>query len=162
MKEYDIFGSQQNRHAINFVYQDREGNMWALTGGGLFRYDEKADSFVTYPPLGKNNAPYTMCQDQSGYYWIGTWGEGLWQFFPKKEGEECYKRHHIINSRSGETEPIFYSMTQDNTFGYLWLLSYNELYALQYTEEGTLVSVDIHDLVDTHMMYTKIMKDREV
>lgn len=161
VKEYDIFGSQQNRHAINFVYQDREGNMWALTGGGLFRYDEKADSFVTYPPLGKNNAPYTMCQDQSGNYWIGTWGEGLWQFFPKKEGEECYKRHHIINSRSGETEPIFYSMTQDNTFGYLWLLSYNELYALQYTEEGTLVPVDIHDLVDTHMMYTKIMKDRE-
>ena len=53
-------------------------------------------------------------------------------------------------------------MTQDNTFGYLWLLSYNELYALQYTEEGTLVPVDIHDLVDTHMMYTKIMKDREV
>lgn len=31
VKEYDIFGSQQNRHAINFVYQDREGNMWALT-----------------------------------------------------------------------------------------------------------------------------------
>ena len=52
-------------------------------------------------------------------------------------------------------------MTQDNTYGYLWLLSYNELYALQYTEEGTLVPVDIHDLVDTHMMYTKIMKDRE-
>ena len=24
-----------------------------------------------------------------------------------------------------------------------------------------MVSVDIHDLVDTHMMYTKIMKDRE-
>ncbi len=160
-REYDIFGSQQNKHTINFVYQDREGNMWVLTGGGLFKYDDKSDSFITYPPLGKNNAPYTMCQDQSGNYWIGTWGEGLWQFFPQKEGEECYKRHHIINSRSGETEPIFYSMTQDNTFGYLWLLSYNELYALQYTEEGTLVSVDIHDLVDTHMMYTKIMKDRE-
>lgn len=107
VKEYDIFGSQQNRHAINFVYQDREGNMWALTGGGLFRYDEKADSFVTYPPLGKNNAPYTMCQDQSGNYWIGTWGEGLWQFFPKKEGEECYKRHHIINSRSGKRNRSF-------------------------------------------------------
>ena len=59
VKEYDIFGSQQNRHAMNFVYQDREGNRWALTGGGVFRYDEKADSFVTYPPLGKNNAPYT-------------------------------------------------------------------------------------------------------
>ena len=27
VKEYDIFGSQQNRHAINFVYQDREGKI---------------------------------------------------------------------------------------------------------------------------------------
>lgn len=159
VKEYDIFGSQQNKHAINFVYQDRQKNMWVLTGGGLFRYDDKADSFIAYPPLGRNNAPYTMYQDQSGNYWIGTWGEGLWQFFPNER--ECYKRHHIINSRSGKTEPIFYSMTQDNTFGYLWLLSYNELYALRYTEEGTLASVDINDLVDTHMMYTKIMKDRE-
>lgn len=161
VKEYDIFSMQQNKYAINFVYRDKLENIWALTGGGLFRYDAKADSFITYPPLGKSNAPYTMHQDQSGNYWIGTWGEGLWQFFPNKEGEKCYKRHHIINSRSGETEPIFYSMTQDNTFGYLWLLSYNELYALKYTEEGTLEAVDIRDLVDTHMMYTKIMKDRE-
>lgn len=28
-------------------------------------------------------------------------------------------------------------------------------------KRSTLVPVDIHDLVDTHMMYTKIMKDRE-
>lgn len=161
VKEYDIFSMQQNKYAINFVYRDKQENIWVLTGGGLFRYDTKADSFITYPPLGKSNAPYTMHQDQSGNYWIGTWGEGLWQFFPNEDGEKCYKRHHIINSRSGETEPIFYSMTQDNTFGYLWLLSYNELYALKYTEEGTLEAVDIHDLVDTHMMYTKIMKDRE-
>ena len=35
-REYDIFGSQQNKHTINFVYQDREGNMWvSLTGGGF-------------------------------------------------------------------------------------------------------------------------------
>lgn len=161
VKEYDIFSTQQNKHTINFVYKDKQENIWALTGGGLFRYDAKTDSFVTYPPLGKSNAPYTMYQDLSGNYWIGTWGEGLWQFFPKEKGEKCYKRHHIINSRSGETEPIFYSMTQDNAFGYLWLLSYNELYALKYTEEGILEAVDIHDLVDTHMMYTKILKDRE-
>ena len=36
---------------IAVSYTHLEGNMWALTGGGLFRYDEKADSFVTYPPL---------------------------------------------------------------------------------------------------------------
>lgn len=102
-----------------------------------------------------------MFQDSSGNYWIGTWGEGLWQFFPDKAGEECYKRHHVLNPRSGETEPIFFSMTQDDTFGYLWLLSYGGLYALEYTGEGTLKQVDIHDLVDTQMMYTRIRKDRE-
>ena len=52
-------------------------------------------------------------------------------------------------------------MTQDDTFGYLWLLSYGGLYALEYTGEGTLKQVDIHDLVDTQMMYTRIRKDRE-
>lgn len=65
--------------------------MWVLTGGGLFKYDDKSDSFITYPPLGKNNAPYTMCQDQSGNYWIGTWGEGLWQFFPQKKERNVIK-----------------------------------------------------------------------
>ena len=70
--------------------------------------------------------------------------------FSKKEGKNVIKGHHIINSRSGETEPIFYSMTQDNTFGYLWLLSYNELYALGIPKRGHWYSVDIHDLVDTH------------
>ena len=108
VKEYDIFGSQQNRHAINFVYQDREGNMWALTGGGLFRYDEKADSFVTYPPLGKNNAPYTMCQDQSGNYWIGTWGEGLWQVLSKeRRGKNVIKTSYYQFQKWGNGTDLF-------------------------------------------------------
>lgn len=162
IKEYNLLPMQKKACAVHSVYIDKQENVWALTGGGgLFRYDAHADSFTGYPPLGKENSPYTMYQDKSGNYWMGTWGEGLWQFFPEEEGEKCYKRHHIINSRSGETEPIFYSMTQDDAFGYLWLLSYNELYALKYTEEGTLEAVDIDDLVDTHMMYTKIIKDRE-
>lgn len=164
LKEYDLFRGQRRTYSVNSVYVDRQAHVWALTaGGGLFRYDASSDTFISFPPLGSGNAPYTMYQDKAGRYWIGTWGEGLWQFFPerKQKGKECYKRHHVLNSRTGETEPIFYSMTQDDTFGYLWLLSYNELYALQYTAEGEPQTVDIHDVVDTHMMYTKIIKDRE-
>ncbi len=159
VEEYELLSRKD--YLVNAVYADREGNVWALTNGiGLFRYDAETDSFISYPRLGASNAPYTMYQDVAGNYWIGTWGEGLWQFFPDKT-DDCYKRHHIINTRTGLSEPIFYSMVQDDTFGYLWLLSYNELYALKYTEDGRLESVDIHDRVDTHMMYTKILKDRE-
>lgn len=161
IREYIPAPTGDRTYNVSSVYIDRQGTVWALTNGaGLFRYDVATDSFKGYPRLGGGNAPYTMYQDKSGNYWIGTWGEGLWQFFPD-EPENCYKRHHVIHARTGESEPIFYSMTQDDTFGYLWLLSYNELYALKYTEAHTLENVDIHDRVNTHMMYTKITKDRE-
>lgn len=164
IKEYPIT-SQQNPDVllgINSIYLDNSNNIWVMAyGSGPLKYDATTDSFVAYPPLGETNTTFIMCQDRSGNYWIGTWGEGLWQFFPGETGEQCYKRHHILNSRTGQSEPIFYSMTQDDTFGYLWTLSYNELYALQLTEDGQLEQVDIHDLVDTHMMYTRIFKDRD-
>ena len=161
IQEYELSSASGKRSNINSIYVDREGQVWILSSAGLFRYDRQTNSFVNYPPLGRSNSTFTMFQDKSGNYWIGTWGEGLWQFFPDKAGEECYKRHHVLNPRSAETEPIFFSMTQDDTFGYLWLLSYGGLYALQHTDEGTLEQVDIHDLVDTQMMYTRICKDRE-
>lgn len=159
IQEYELSSEPGKRPAVNSIYVDHAGQVWVLSYAGLFKYDLHTDSFVSYPQLGKGNLMFTMFQDRLGNYWIGTWGEGLWQFFPDKE--ECYKRHHVLNPRSGETEPIFFSMTQDDTFGYLWLLSYGGLYALEYTGEGTLKQVDIHDLVDTQMMYTRICKDRE-
>lgn len=146
---------------INSIYVDTSNQFWVMAyGSGPLRYDASADSFVAYPGLGGNTV-FVMHQDHSGNYWLGTWGDGLWQFFPEETGERCYKRHHIINSRTGQSEPIIYSMTQDDAFGYLWVLSYNELYALKLTPDGGLEQVDIHDLVDTHMMYTRIFKDRD-
>lgn len=156
LKEYTLAAS-----GINSIYEDHDGNIWVLIwGGGVFKYEPATDTFINYPRIGEHNAPFIMYQDQAGNYWIGTWGEGLWQFFPDQVGLQCYKRHHVINSRSGQSDPIFYSLTQDNTFGYLWALSHNELYALKVTDGGILENVDIHDLLDTHMMYTRIFKDR--
>lgn len=164
IKEYPIT-SQQNQDVllgINSIYLDKDSHIWVMAhGSGPLKYDVLTDSFVAYPQFGGTNSAFVMCQDHSGNYWIGTWGEGLWQFFPEETGERCYKRHHIINSRTGKSEPIIYSMTQDDTFGYLWMLSYNELYALNLTVKGKLEQVNIHDLVDTHMMYTRIFKDRD-
>lgn len=158
IKEYELSTA---RSAINSLYADRDNQLWALTYDGIFRYDRATDSFVSYPRLGNLNAAFTLFQDRSGRYWIGTWGEGLWQFFPDRQGDDCYLRRHVLNPRSGETEPIFFSMTQDDTFGYLWLLSYGGLYALQCTDEGELRQIDIQRLVDTQKMYTRIRKDRE-
>lgn len=155
VKEYILSAS-----GINSMYKDRIGNIWVLISGkGLFRYDERSDGFINYPPIGKENRPFTMFQDKNDNYWIGTWGDGLWQFFPDNSTGLLYKRHHIISSKRKESDPIFYSLTQDDTFGYIWALSHNELYALKITDNGSLEKIDIHDLVDTYMMYTRIFKD---
>ncbi len=160
-KVYELFPGAQRSYLINYVYVDRYGSVWVLTGGGgLFQYDPEVDTFKTYPVLGRGNAPYTMYQDQQGNYWIGTWSEGLWRFFPD-ETEPCYKRQYVANTKNGSNETNVYSIIQDDKLGYLWMLSYDELYALKYTDKDTLEAVDIRKSVDTHMMYTKICKDRE-
>jgi signal transduction histidine kinase/DNA-binding response OmpR family regulator/ligand-binding sensor domain-containing protein len=164
IKEYPVTNQQNGDDllSINSIYIDKSHHLWVMADNSSpLKYDASSDSFIAYPQFEGSNNTFIMYQDHLDNYWIGTWGEGLWQFFPEETGSQCYKKHHIINSRTGQDEPIIYSMTQDDTFGYLWLLSYNELYALKLTPDGTLEQVDIHDLIDTHMMYTRIFKDRD-
>lgn len=157
LKQYRLSHS-----GINSMYLDHSGTIWVLISGeGLFRYDQSSDTFVNYPSIGKENKPFTMFQDRDNNYWLGTWGEGLWQFFPNNSANHLYKRHHITSSKSQQSDPIFYSLTQDDTFGYIWALSHNELYALKISENDSLEKVEIHDLINTYMMYTRIFKDRE-
>lgn len=148
--------------AINYVYEDLGGNIWIMTGGtGIFRYDVQTDAFVNYALPETNNSAFTMLQDREGNYWIGTWGEGLWRFTLHEDGSYSYAEHPVINSQSGEKEPIVFNLIQDNTLGYLWTLTYNKLYALKPDASGELVQIDIDNRVDTHKMYTKILKDKE-
>jgi len=162
IKEYDLITpAGKNQSDIISIYVDKKNWVWIMTTSGVFGYDPATDAFIHYPSSKIGNTAYTMYQDRSGNYWLGTWGTGLWQFFPDKTGDECYKQRHLINPRNGSAESIIFSIEQDDTFGYLWMLSYAGLHALRYTDAGGLENVDIHDLVDTHMMYTRFCKDRE-
>ncbi|MEA5127462.1 MAG: response regulator [Proteiniphilum sp.] len=146
---------------INHVYNDNEGNLWVLAWNtGIFKYDSFTDSFFKFPKIGEQNNPFTILQDNSDNYWIGTWGDGLWQFFPEKTGSACYKKYHVFNPKSGQSDPIIFSLAKDDTYDYLWALSFNELYALMINEKGIVENINIHDLLDPYMMFTRIFKDR--
>ena len=56
----------------------------------------------------------------------------------------------------------FFSTAQDDTFGYIWALSYNNLYACRYDDRaGKLMPVALPGHIDTGKMYTKILKDHD-
>lgn len=162
VKEYDLVTSAgKNQGGIQSIYIDKKNRIWIIATTGVFGYDSTMDVFIHYPCPKIEAAAYVMYQDSSDNYWLGTWGGGLWQFFPDKEGEECYKQYKMIDSNINWAESTIYSIEQDDTFGYLWMLSYAGLYVFKYTDAGVLEMVDIHNLIDTHMMYTRICKDRE-
>lgn len=151
-----------SRIAVGFhqLYVDRQDQVWVMSDHGLFKYNPRKDAFVKYPRLGRGDSPYTMLRDKAGYYWIGTWGEGLWLMEDKGSDKTVYLPKRVGVTGSNADDRICFSIAQDDTFGYLWTLSYNELHVLRYVD-GDLVPVDISNILDPHKMFTKIVKDRE-
>jgi signal transduction histidine kinase/ligand-binding sensor domain-containing protein len=68
---------------VAFVAEDRAGNLWVGTEGGLDRYDRVTDGFVHYrhdesdPDSLSSNVLTAFYEDQAGVLWIGTGGNGL-------------------------------------------------------------------------------------
>lgn len=143
--------------SINNLYVDREGKLWACLGvSGVAYYDATKDRFVK-TPITESLDAFLIYQDNRGHYWISGWEEGLYEF----DAQMSMVRHHrIVNKGTGKEDLPFFSIVQDDAFGYLWLLSFNSLYAFN-TEGGQFTSVDLSDIIKTHKMYTRIFKDRD-
>lgn len=77
--------------SVNSIYEDTDNNIWVtFWRKGIFRYDRIKDTFVKYPVLGKENNPFSVFQDDKKQHWIGTWGEGLYKFYPEESDEQVY------------------------------------------------------------------------
>jgi ligand-binding sensor domain-containing protein/AraC-like DNA-binding protein len=150
-----------NGVSIACIYIDHDGVLWVLAGRNLLLYyDQSKGKFIRFPKAPNINY-FMMYQDNHNRYWIGTSGNGLYEFKPKAKDGIYFKKHPIVNSKSGKEDVSFFSIMQDDVYGFLWILSYNELYACRIEKNGSLKPVDISKIVDTHKMYTRIFKDRE-
>ncbi len=74
-----------NSNIISRLYRSRNGEVWAATEGGLYRYDQRADSFVLLcNQRGNSKIPHcsvtSICEDTRGCLWFGTWDKGLFRF----------------------------------------------------------------------------------
>jgi ligand-binding sensor domain-containing protein len=92
VKFYKQFSDPQKKWTTNVISNlllDNKGRLWGTgSASGLFRYDEKKDSFYNYQhdPLFPNsliaNSNISIFQDKGGNIWLGSSGYGLSYFNP--------------------------------------------------------------------------------
>lgn len=161
-KSFDSLLNNAPGNGINSICEDNQGNIWVCTwGGGLHKYQEDTDSFMAFPAIGKNNAPFKIFQDKDNQYWILTWGDGIYYFNPEAPKDKMYIRQEIMNEKLNLPETAFFSVVQDDVYGYIWIFGYLELYAFK-AVNGHLEKVDLSTyMFDYNKMFSQLIKDRE-
>ncbi|RXF72435.1 hybrid sensor histidine kinase/response regulator transcription factor [Arcticibacter tournemirensis] len=150
--------------AVSSIYEDSEGNIWlCFWTGGLYQYNKKKDSFIAFPKIGTNNNPFKIFQDNRRNYWLCTWGGGLFLFDPNESGSKMYSQVPVKNKRrENEKEELFYSVVQDDRFGYIWVMSFSGITVFEYTRTGDIKEVDVSGLFSTTSnIFSDIFKDRD-
>ncbi len=106
------------------IYQDKTGILWVGTNnGGLSRYDESTDSFISYKnnPADTNSLTFnnvrTIMEDRFGNLWVGT-ENGLDKFNKKNGTFTHYKHDH--NDANSISNNVVLSLFEDMD-GNLWI-----------------------------------------
>ncbi|ETR67266.1 MAG: hypothetical protein OMM_05226 [Candidatus Magnetoglobus multicellularis str. Araruama] len=64
-----------NNNRVRSIYEDKNGNLWFATSGGLNRYNRKENNFISYHS--ENNNPNSLSHD-SLYFVTGDYTNTLW------------------------------------------------------------------------------------
>lgn len=162
IERYDN-GEKLPINGISSIYEDQSNNIWiSIWSSGLHKYNKVDNTFTHYPPIGKRNNPFKIFQDKHKQYWICTWGDGLYQFNPNADIESMYVKHEIKNHNKQSYEDTFFSITQDNSQNYIWLMSYTGVFALERDENGMYKQVDVsHLFKGRNNIFSELIKDRE-
>jgi len=106
------------------IHIDNKGTVRATVWkNGSFYLDKATDTFVPYPPIGSKNNPHKIFQDKEGRFWICTWGDGLYRFYPDRQGQAMYEYINLPDDKKFSLG-IYFSIEQDDINGYIWVMSY--------------------------------------
>lgn len=119
-------GSGLRHNHIRNIYEDRDGDLWIASDGGIARYDRQQDKFMYYSindDKGRNsNWAYSIYEDESERLWIGTYMGGLY-VVEKKELLRSGGKFRYNNRCFGNDEDkvsTVYKIEPDER-GNLWL-----------------------------------------
>ncbi|WP_245859570.1 ligand-binding sensor domain-containing protein [Spirosoma aerolatum] len=93
-------------HITRTIKQDRKGNIWLATFGGVYRYDGKSFTNVTSQVSSAHF--FSVLEDRKGNFWFSTVGEGVYyydgksfQHFTTKEGLASNGVFDIYEDKAG-------------------------------------------------------------
>jgi ligand-binding sensor domain-containing protein len=108
-KTFENFTTKEGlaNNRVTSIYEDKKGDIWFGTEGGVSRYDGKTfQNFTTNEGLTDNDIN-TIIEDSTGKFWFGTRGDICFydgKSFAKltnKEGKTFKNVRHIIEDKNG-------------------------------------------------------------
>jgi ligand-binding sensor domain-containing protein/serine phosphatase RsbU (regulator of sigma subunit) len=98
-------------NVIRCMLQDKAGNLWLGTNGGVCRYDGKSFTSYTEKEGLSNNCVISILEDKTGNLWVGTDGGGVCRY----DG----KTFTNFTEKEGLSNNVVWSILEDKT-GNLW------------------------------------------
>ncbi|HSL88476.1 MAG TPA: two-component regulator propeller domain-containing protein, partial [Ignavibacteriaceae bacterium] len=126
----DIKKSNPSANLVRTIYEDSEGLLWfgAIGGGGLTSYNQTTNEFKYYSAASQESKKLSgdditsICEDNDGNLWIGTYSFGLNRFDKKTNTFKHYFREE--NNPSSLPDNIITDMLKDSE-GNLWVGTYS-------------------------------------
>lgn len=152
----------RNNSIIN-LYEDKQGRIWFTSWKSEMGFISKDRKTVNYAPkIGVYNNPFRIFQDKIGDIWVCTWGDGVYKLKVENNSSMTFTPI-IIESENSNAGKMVYSITQDDKFGYIWMISTNGLLILEETARGKYHVVDNNNFIQNYnsTLFHDIIKDRK-
>ena len=120
VRERHVPGDPHGAYGVRALLQDRQGNLWVGTTGGLELRPRGQSAFVHFrhqaqdPRSLSHNWVVALHEDAQGRVWAGTYGGGLNRYDASSGGFTVYKEARGLPS------DVVYSIQEDGA-GRLWL-----------------------------------------
>lgn len=106
----DAISSRGPNHITRTIRQDRNGNIWMATFGGVFRYDGKAFTNITRNVSSARF--FSVLEDRKGAFWFSTVGSGVFYYdgksFQHLTTKEGLAHNQVIDIYEDKTGNIWF------------------------------------------------------
>ena len=149
---------------VTNIYEDHQGRIWiSLWKNGLCLVDQSRKHIYYTSKIGVNNNPFRVFQDKEGILWVCTWGDGIYNMHVNSDTEISIKPIVLAKGSEKKVNNIVYSITQDDKYGYIWIVTYSGLSLIEKEIDGTYKIFDTNSFFDetSNILFHEISKDRK-